>query len=221
MQVAHVTANELESALDPADDLWHRAQKQQLTLFGAPVALQPTEAIRESWANKTIGAIQRVRVAAVHDGQTLLFHLEWQDPNRDDTLHDTTSFMDAAAILLPAGEAPSAFTMGAPGQAVNAWYWRADNKDSGHNVVAEGIGSSRMIHPGHVRARGVWTEGQWQVVIGRVLELTGSEPLAQLEPGLSTGFAVAIWEGSHGERAGIKSISGDFQTLHLEAARSV
>jgi hypothetical protein len=61
------------------------------------------------------------------------------------------------------------------------------------------------------------------VVITRPMRVkVGSENPAQLEPGQSTGFGVAIWEGGHAERAGLKAISGDdWIKLDLEAASEV
>jgi hypothetical protein len=42
--------------------------------------------------------------------------------------------------------------------------------------------------------------------------------VAQLEPGAATGFGVAVWDGSGGERAGIKAFSGPlWQELQLDA----
>jgi hypothetical protein len=44
--------------------------------------------------------------------------------------------------------------------------------------------------------------------------------VAQLAPGERTGFALAVWEGSNGERAGIKAFSGDWRELRLGALPS-
>jgi DMSO reductase family type II enzyme heme b subunit len=105
--------------------------------------------------------------------------------------------------------------------AVNAWYWRADENGRGRHVLAEGLGTSRTIDYETVRGNGVYKNGRWQVVITRAMKVESPDNPAQLEPGQSTGFAVAIWEGDHGERAGIKAISGDdWIKLDIEAAAS-
>jgi hypothetical protein len=39
---------------------------------------------------------------------------------------------------------------------------------------------------------------------------------AQVTPGSDTGFGVAVWEGSHKERAGIKAFSGDWKPLTID-----
>jgi DMSO reductase family type II enzyme heme b subunit len=55
-------------------------------------------------------------------------------------------------------------------------------------------------------------------VIARALRVETAEPVAQLAAGQTTGFAVAVWEGGNGERAGIKAFSGEWRELALAAA---
>jgi len=211
-----VSRSKIERLLDPASSAWNGVRSEKIGLIGTPVGLQPTAAIRAAWMNRKIGAVAEVRSAAIHDGRTLAVRLDWSDPTENSALADNTSFPDAAAILLPSAKGASVMTMGAPGAAVNAWYWRADVPEGGRQVVAEGLGTSRTVDLDQVRARGVWKEGQWHVVIARALRISGSEPVAQLEPGAVTGFAVAVWDGANGERAGIKAFSGDWRELRLE-----
>ncbi len=111
--------------------------------------------------------------------------------------------------------------MGAPGQAVNAWYWRADENGAGRQVVAEGIGTSRTVDVDLVKGNGVWKEGRWRVVIARALSVQTSEPVAQLRAGETTGFSVAVWEGGNGERAGIKAFAPNWISFALAAAPAV
>jgi complex iron-sulfur molybdoenzyme family reductase subunit gamma len=184
-------------------------------LLGTPVGLQPTEAIRTSWMAKKIGMVESVAVSAMHDGAVVAFHLEWADASEDRSIGDTTAFPDAAGILLRAAEGAPSVTMGAPTLPVNAWYWRADEDDRGRQVVAEGLGTTRPVEGEHVKGRGVWRDGRWRVVITRALKVETAEPVAQLAAGQVTGFAVAIWEGSNGERAGLKAFSGEFLELSL------
>jgi DMSO reductase family type II enzyme heme b subunit len=86
-------------------------------------------------------------------------------------------------------------------------------------VLAEGLGTTRTIDEELVRGNGVHENQRWQVVITRPMKVQSPDNLAQFEPGQSSGFGVAIWEGGHGERAGIKAISGDdWIKLDLDAA---
>ena len=205
----------VEQLLDPDGPAWTHAGEDPVQLIGTPAGLQPTAAIRNTWATKKIGAVDRVQVKAVHNGEVLAFRLEWEDATQNDTLTDTTSFPDAAAIAFPATPESVIVTMGAPGSAVNAWYWRADENAAGRQVVAEGLGTTRNLNPGSVRTSGVWKGGRWHVVIARALKLDTTEPVVQLAPGQVTGYAIAVWDGAQQERGGIKSFSGDWRELRL------
>ncbi|MBW2228898.1 MAG: hypothetical protein JRG92_15735 [Deltaproteobacteria bacterium] len=216
MEASYLSGADVGSLLDPGGAAWRGARSERIALMGTPVGLQPTEAIRAKWIDKKIGAIGAVSVAALHDGTRLAFRLEWEDTSESREISDTTAFPDAAAVALPSAEGSPIMTMGAVGAAVNAWYWRADEEGQGRQVVAEGLGTSRGVEGKLVHAQGLWKEGRWSVVISRDLEIATDEPVAQLTPGQRTGFGVTVWEGSGGERAGIKAFSGDWIELVLQ-----
>jgi DMSO reductase family type II enzyme heme b subunit len=217
MRARHIPTADLEVLLDPEAPGWKRVGTEPLKLEGTQVGMQPSRHVRAAWTGRHIGAIERVGVAAVHDGRLLAFRLEWSNPTKNRDPSDNHRFLDAAAVVLPAAPRSPVFTMGAPGLAVNAWYWRAD-EERARNVVAEGLGTSRTVDVERVRAHGTWREGLWRVVIARALRVDTAEPVAQLEPGGSTGFGVAVWDGGSGERAGIKSFSGPtWHELQLDA----
>lgn len=218
MKVPFAARLPLELLLDPEGETWGRIRPETLSMMGTPLGLQPTGAIRSAWMNRTIGVVTSVAVSAVHTGEVLAFRLEWKDATENRELGDTNVFPDAAAVLLPSVEGAPLMTMGAPGAPVTAWYWRADDDGGGRQLVAEGIGTSRTPDQSLVRGHGVWKNGVWRVVIGRPLRVQSSEPFAQLEAGRSTRFGVAVWEGSNGERGGIKAFSGDWHPLELEPA---
>jgi DMSO reductase family type II enzyme heme b subunit len=147
----------VEMLLDPDGAPWIGARASDIALFGTPAGPQPTAAIRNRWMGKPIGAVTGVRVAAAHNGEVLAFRLEWDDANHDHSAVDTTVFSDGAAVLIPVAADAPVRTMGAPGAAVNAWYWRSDDNARGHHVVAEGLGTTRSLESEPVRARGVWS----------------------------------------------------------------
>ena len=221
MQVRLIPRFEVDTVLQPDAALWQTGEVETVKLKGTPLDMQPTAAIKVSWVEKKIGAVEAVQVAAVHDGERIAFRLEWTDPTENREITDTTAFPDGCAILLPTVQYAPMAVMGAVGMAVNAWYWRADENGRGRHVLAEGLGTSRTIGYEAVRGNGVYKNGRWQVVITRAMKVEGPDNPAQLEPGQSTGFGVAIWEGERGERAGIKAISGDdWIALDIEAAAS-
>jgi DMSO reductase family type II enzyme heme b subunit len=206
---------ELKALLDPDSAPWRAEAGDSIALTGTPAGMQPTEAIRVAWTGKAIGAVSSVRVGAIHNGDVLAFRLEWEDPSEDGALVDNDSFPDAAAIALPAADGAPLVLMGAAGKPVNAWYWRADEPDRARHVTAEGLGTSRTLDTDLVKASGVWKEGRWRVVIARSMNVDVAGA-AKIQPGSDIGFGVAIWEGNHQERAGIKAFSGDWKTLSIE-----
>jgi len=218
MEALLASGTGVKQLLDPDDPAWARAGEDPLQLIGTPAGLQPTAAIRNTWTGKKIGAVERVQVRAMHNGEILAFRLEWDDATQDDSLSEDTAFPDAAAIAFPTSPDAMAATMGAPGAAVNAWHWRADEKEGGRQVVAEGLGTTRSVDPGRVNASGVWQAGRWRVVIARALRMETSEPVIQLEPGQTIRYGVAVWDGAQQERGGIKGFSGDWHELRLAPA---
>jgi DMSO reductase family type II enzyme heme b subunit len=223
MQVRYVPRFEIDAVLEPDAALWRPAKAETVKLKGTPIDMQPTSAIKVSWANKKIGSVETVQVAAIHDGERIAFRLEWSDPAENREIADTTAFPDGCGVLFPTVQYAPMAVMGAVGMAVNAWYWRADENGQGRHVLAEGLGTTRTLDYELVQGNGVYKDNQWHVVITRAMKVpsTETDKPAQLEPGQSTGFGVAVWEGSHGERAGIKAISGDdWIKLDIEAATS-
>lgn len=218
MRVPYVANVDVEALLDADAAPWRSTAPETLALMGTPVGLQPTGAIRAAWTGKKIGTVESVTIAALHNGRELAFRLEWADPTENRDLTDTTSFPDAAAVLLPSTPDSVVMTMGAPTAPVNAWYWRAD-ADKSRNIIAEGIGTSRTVDVELVRGRGVWKEGRWKVVIARALRIDTKEPIAQIDVGATSGFAVAVWDGANSERGGIKAFSGDWRELVLDATK--
>ncbi len=220
MRARYVPRLELGTLLDPDGAAWRGARPVGLELQGTPLALQPTAAIQVSLVGKKYGAVGHVDVSAVHDGRLLAFRLEWADPTENVEVTENTMFVDSVAVLLPVVPESMALTMGAPGLPVNGWHWRA-GEEQGREVVAEGIGTTRSVESKLVQSRGTWKGGRWRVVIARALRVDTTESVAQLEAGTQTGFAVAIWDGGSGERAGIKAFSGGegglWEELQLES----
>jgi DMSO reductase family type II enzyme heme b subunit len=203
---------------DPTAAIWLRAPAERVPLGPTPLGLQPTPYIQARYEGQPYGQTGPVEVRALTDGQTLYIHLSWADASEDDHPRGTQSFADGAALAFPIrGDAPI-ITMGSPDAPINAWLWRADQgSDAGRNVMAHGIGTSAATPPSTVRCRGVWKEGRWNVVFSRPLSIPDAAGGGvQFAPGDEVKFGVAIWNGSKGERAGIKSYSEAWHTLKVE-----
>jgi DMSO reductase family type II enzyme heme b subunit len=200
-----VDANTL---LDPTASEWGDVKAETLKLEGTPVGMQPTEMIRSTWKDKKIGTVGSVSIKALHNGEALAFRLEWAKDNASLDNGDNTSWPDGAAVAFPVTENAALITMGAPDNGINAWFWRADGNGTGRQVIAEGIGTSDTVDLEHVRAQADYRNGHWSLTLVRALQIADSPKLAQLTPGETTGFGIAIWDGANGERGGIKAYSG-------------
>ena len=66
-----------------------------------------------------------------------------------------------------------------------------------------------------VRAHGTWTGGRWTVVMTRSLAVASADDGVSLEPGGRAAVAFAVWDGSHRDRDGQKSVTV-WQDLVLE-----
>lgn len=204
----------LANLLQPDATVWREATGITLALQGTPAQMQPTAAVRNSWRDRSIGAVGAVEVRALLGDGVLAFHLRWADATANRDHGDNSQFPDAAAIALPLHPDAPLITMGAPGAPLTAWYWRADGGDQGFEVRAQGPGTTQITSR-KVHTAADWSDGRWQIVIARTLDGDGGSDSITLSPGGQTRFGVAVWEGSHSERGGLKAYSGDWQALSL------
>lgn len=217
MKVTHTTAA-LEQLLNAEDGVWQQASATTIALQGTPSAMQPTAAIRNTWENKKIGAVSKADLRALHNGETLAFHLSWADPNHNTSHGDNSVWPDAAAVALPLHEDAPLMTMGAPEMPIAIWYWRADDKGTGYQVTGQGPGTSQIVDKSGVRTSASWKDGRWTIIIARNLKSIDSPNIIQLQPGQNSRFGIAIWEGGSKERGGLKAYSGDWQPLEIASA---
>ncbi|MBV2235919.1 MAG: hypothetical protein KUL75_10305 [Sterolibacterium sp.] len=215
MKVNYTSTATVEQLLAAEDGVWQQSAVEQVPLQGTPWAMQPTAAIRNTWEHKKIGATSKVDLRALHNGEFLAFHLSWSDANHNTSHGDNSVWPDAAAVALPLHEDTPLMTMGAPELPMAAWYWRADDKGTGYQVVAEGPGSSQIVDKSGVRTSASWKDGRWTIVIVRAFKSVDSPNVIQLQPGQASRFGLAIWEGGQQERGGLKAYSGDWRPLEI------
>ena len=207
-----------ETLLDPEASQWNGAATETIALKGTPLALQPSPYVKAAWKGREIGKIKSVRLDALHNGEDVFFRLAWADPNEDEKITDANIFPDGAALLFPMGGDAPLQTMGSKTQPVNAWHWRADFGDQGRNNVAEGLGTTRLTAASHVVCRAAWRGKSWRVVIARPFAVPdqGADAV-QLRAGAPVKIAIAIWEGSNGERGGVKAFSQSWRQVEFQA----
>ena len=213
VKLLSIPASELS---EPGADIWQQADRIKISLVGVPLSLQPTDFIKNSFRDQQIGATTELQFSALHNGEVIALRLEWADPTRDTDLDDNDHFPDGAALMFPfRGEAPLV-TMGSKEQPVNAWHWRADREGVARNNIAVGLGSSRVTSRAEITTSAQHENGRWQVVFLRQLQRQGVDTTVQFSAGQNIKIAFAVWEGSNGERAGLKAFSPAWHELSLD-----
>ena len=133
---------------------------------------------------------------------------------------------DAVAVQLPrhipkTSEKPW-FRHGDPDHSVNMWYWQAPSvepKDDAHALILDASGPDKAPVPRKnskaLAARGVWKDGQWQVVFKRSLVSDDDRDL-QFRQGRYIPVAFANWDGVDGQK-GSRHAFTSWYWLKLEA----
>jgi DMSO reductase family type II enzyme heme b subunit len=200
----------------PGASAWGQAQSEVVDLIGVPISMQPSMYIASTMQGREVGKVKKVQVSSMHNGQEIAFRLEWADPDQDNERTDTNVFPDGAALLFPLAEDAPLMTMGAEGQPVNGWHWRADNPHYGRSNIATGLGTTEITDPEAIEASSDYIDGRWSIVFRRSLT-NAAEDQRQFALGGTVKVAYAVWEGRNGERAGLKAFSPQWIELTLEA----
>ncbi len=207
-----------DAFLDPRGALWAAIEAQDLDMLPAPVGLaaglSPFMAL-----SRDHGKVRRAEVRVAHNGRKLSVRLVWGEDDPVTAIGDLDRFVDGAAVMFPLTAQARALTMGDERNPVNAWLWKAD-RPAPDDVLAYGFGTSRRRggSAAGLRAASSHAEGRWHVVFQRALR-AGAEVDGQVafKPAATVGLAVALWAGSKRERAGQKSVSGEWTPLEISA----
>jgi DMSO reductase family type II enzyme heme b subunit len=219
MQCTKVTASRGQ-LLDPTAGQWASIAGESLKLDATPLANQPSEYIKASRDEKQIGKVRSLEVKTVHNGSDVFFRLSWEDATKDVEINDSTTFLDACGILIPLkGGDPPIDEMGSKDYPVNAWFWRGDYEDgTARNTFAKGLGTTEFSKDFPIQAKAVWAQNGWSVVFARPLAVPElKEEAVQMAAGSKVKIGFSVWEGSNGERGGVKSFSKEWLELTVEA----
>jgi len=218
MQCKKVTAAR-EQLLFPVSAEWDNIPGEPLKMDATPLANQPSEYIKASRDEKQIGKVRSLMVQTAHNGSDIFFRLSWADPSQNVDITDNNIFPDGCGILIPvSGGDPPIDEMGSKDNPVNAWFWRADFKDQPRNTIARGLGTTQFSKTCPIQTKSVWGNGAWAVVFVRPLAVPElKDEAVQLAAGQAVKIGFAVWEGSNGERAGVKSFSKEWRELAVEA----
>ncbi|MBT4521795.1 MAG: ethylbenzene dehydrogenase [Halieaceae bacterium] len=200
---------------DGRNEIWSEVAEKEIALSPAPLAL--TNAV-SPYMSRTSGhgKNESLKVRMLHDGNVLSIRLAWKDPSKDDAINDLDQFADAAAVMFPMTPGASAFSMGSPDKAVNAWLWKADEQ-APFDVMARGYATSARREPqgSGLTASGHYVNEHWIVVFQRTMKISREETVSMV-PGAELAIAFALWEGSNNERSAQKSVSGEFVSMTIE-----
>jgi DMSO reductase family type II enzyme heme b subunit len=196
--------------LDPLSDAWGGVKAERVSLLPTPLGLQPTEYVRNAWANRPYGQVSEMEVRSLHDGEMWAIKLTWSAGEH----RPEGEFPDSAAVAFPARGKPILALMGAEDAPIHILRW-SDGKADVRSVTATGIGSSRPGPEVKCLARAARTGESLQLVIARALGSGGG--VAALRPGKESAIGFAVWRGANQERAGVKAFSNDWTSLVLDA----
>ena len=175
-------------------------------------------------------------MAAVHDGRELAVMIRWSDATRDSSQANAPA-PDAVAVQISPDAEPPFLAMGSAENAVHIWQWQAfaatdtkgvtdlvtsplrDLTDAGPGAMPRqrmraitGKAKGRDSMPEFASAgkpialSQEWKDGTWSIVFRRELVPSDRREVT-LRPGEAIRFALAIWNGSAGQRGANKSIS--------------
>jgi DMSO reductase family type II enzyme heme b subunit len=184
---------------DPASAEWGSVDPVQIPL--APVALevQPTEYIREAWKDRDYGQTAEAAVKAASDGDRLYIRVEWADdpkPNGE--------FQDAVSAIFPTNGSGVLATLGDDTKPLALWFWE-NGRPAPLNLVSHGPGVFRKEDAAGLSATGVLADGRWSVVLSGPAGISAKGKVA-----------LAVWNGSNDERAGLAAVSREWLPLESE-----
>ena len=217
MKISRVNAS-AATMLDPTAGVWNEVVADRFAMVPTPLRGNPAIKAISPFIERSTdhGTIKQLVAAGMHNGTEVALRLSWECEKNSEIV-DLDQFVDGVAVMFPLGAGASAVTMGAEGDPVNAWYWKANSAAVGFDVVAEGYGTSQR-RPGadtDLTCEAVHDGTSWHVVFRRPLD-KGNE-YTQFGPGNPHKIAFGVWDGGNRERAGRKSFSGEFMLIEIEA----
>lgn len=184
---------------DPASAEWGSVDPVQIPLSPVALEVQPTEYIRETWKDRDYGQTAEAAVKAASDGERLYIRVEWADdpkPNHE--------FQDAVSAIFPTNGSGVLATLGNDDKPLALWFWE-NGRPGPLNLIASGPGVFRKEDGAGLAASGVLADGRWSVVL--------SGPAAISAKGK---VALAVWNGSNDERAGLAAVSREWLPLETD-----
>lgn len=192
----------ITSTFEPAnidDPLWKSAGRITLRALATPAGLQNSEYLLKAYRDGDWGKARDVGIRTWQTRHNLTVMLDWKAPSPQDRFSGPDVFLDRAAVLFPTDEQTPFGLMGSPDSPATIWSWRADGKVE--QLQARGPGTITPLSSAGIKAHAAWMDGSWRVC------LSGPQPSGPRR------FAVAVWDGSAKERAGMKAFTQEWIEL--------
>ena len=207
---ARVSAAAADS-LGPWDDAWPSAV--EIALEPTPLEAQPSAYVQQAWKDREHGVTQSIRVSAATSPRRFHLRLEWPAESPHMGITDNNVFADACGVMFPAWPGDLPPMMGAPGNPVETWFWRA-GAPAPFVATAEGPGTVARRDDHELSVASEWRAGNWAVVFSHP-SVEGGLP----GDGASVSVAFAAWNGAAEERAGLAAYSPSWRTLVVAPPR--
>ena len=166
--------------------------------------------------------IDTINARAFYNDKDIVFLLEWNDrtysrPGNPDSerLADGDLYDDAVALYLPAGVvrediSKPYFGLGDEKNPVNVWYLTASGLRKEFDLKGVEVFDGKNLRKRLIiDAKGEYRNGMWRAVLKRTIKT----PLAQdvqFEAGRLIPLAVAVWDGTNGEKGLKHTFTGWF-----------
>ncbi len=198
----------LRSVNDPDDVIWERLPEYRTHVAPAPPVHESVE-LRLDEEDEG----RDIYFTLARTSERFYVRLRWRDDTAD-TATTRNRFRDGAAVQFAIGDEATSSIMGTgPEEPVNIWYWRSD-ADQIESLAAGGPGSTTRLEQQPVSGDSLyWSSedssvGHWVVVMSRPIETEGDHQISFAREKLPIAFA--LWQGSDGQRDGLKSVTEDW-----------
>ena len=195
---------------DPEDPRW-----DSMELFEFPLVGQVTQDPRNFTA-----MVNDMDVKAVYNDNEIAIKLVWDDPTQSILNAETGSFADMVAVQfpnrIPVGATKPYFLTGDSENPVNLWEWRSDRqKPTETNAWGMDKEIEQKADSQNLRGKGAYHQGQYRLVLKRVLRTADVQNDIQFETAKFIPIAFNTWDGSNAEAGKKRSVTAWYD-LYLE-----
>ncbi|WP_415381244.1 ethylbenzene dehydrogenase-related protein [Halosimplex sp. TS25] len=182
------------NATNPTAESWTSVPSVEMALASAPSGLPEAGNV----------SVNHARVRAATNDSHVFVRVSWDDATADRNVSGPRAFADAVAVQFPENEsARPPIAMGGTDNRVNVWYWTGDGRTE--ELLAGGAGTTTPFERSSVVSEAVHENGEWHVTFAREAAAAGNRTDLSAEQDID--LSVAVWNGSHHERAGRKAVS--------------